>query len=698
MFKNSFLFESREDSIEYQEKLVKGQIDRVTAVLEGRDSEKWTKLAKRYKEIDSQLKLLSVERDEMNSRVKNEFSTLFDAEDEVLTRVISTVSLTATLAKSTPASEKEEINHTAILDELLKLVPDLSEQIKDLTAKHTSIKKVAAKSGALTVKLDEAAGSSVWEKIKGFFADYLKKVKLWGVKYDAKLAELKDRTRRLSEGFSGTTIPFGTKHEAYTNFVKSVPGVVIKKMESLGAKQRDFSCGSSFEKYGEVLAFSDEGFGKSDYWIRDDLNDQLTEKTLTPNEIKKREEIVKKLKGKDLNSDSRVTDADKAIAYAIATDRAKKLTEAFPNPDEVIWKKDHPNGISKVFVIDVGNQGRYFRVIQTGLLGAYGWKSSDHRNEQSAVKRAELALKNKPLGPLTAYGPFVTELKAIQKSDELNEQLRKYPSIRQEFSVKETPDGYLAVVRPVVRESQCQQAEEVLTEDLPTMNRILFHSKLPNDPESELMVTEEENGTYCVIQTGCKGPNRYAYTIHGNRSDAINRAKQVMKGRHLLPSMTSTEELTEEESTDSENEEYQVPRVRSGTIPFYFTPDGTLKMLFMVSSNPNFGGSLPQVSKGGVDSGEEIKQAAIREGEEELGLREYNILRVLSPIKDELFTTFPVEIKDPDHFSDPHFETKQVVWMTPEEFDQKGRPLHKSIVQRVVKLIEKVREIQVSRE
>lgn len=491
MFKNSFLFESRDESIDYQEKLVKGQIDRVTAVLAGRDSEKWTKLSKRYKEVDNQLKILSAERDEMNVRVKNEFSTLFDAEDEVLTRVISTVSLTATLAKSTPASEKEEINHAAILDELLQMVPELAAQIKDLTTKHTAIKKVAAKSGALTVKLDEASGNSAWDKIKGFFSDYLKKVKLWGVKYDSKLAALKGKIR----------------------------------------------------------------------------SSNLTEKTLTPNELKKREEIVKTLKGKDLNSDSKVTDQDKAIAYAIATNKAKKLTEEFSD-------------------------------------------------------------------------------------------------------------------------------EEVLTEDLPSMDRVLFRSNLPSDPECELLVTEEDNGTYCVIQTGFRGPNKYAYTIHGNRADAIQRAREAMKGRPIIPTVPSRSLVTE--ADESETEEYQVPRVRSGTIPFYFAPDGTLKMLFMVSSDPNFGGSLPQVSKGGVDRGEEIKQAAIREGEEELGLREDNILRVLSPIKDELFTAFPVEINDPDHFSDPHYETKQVVWMTPEEFYQSGRPLHKAIVKRAVQMIERNKEVRES--
>lgn len=57
------------------------------------------------------------------------------------------------------------------------------------------------------------------------------------------------------------------------------------------------------------------------------MHGSLEEKTLTPDEIKKKEEIVKKLKGKDLDKDSDTDDQDKAIAYATATKIAKKVAE-----------------------------------------------------------------------------------------------------------------------------------------------------------------------------------------------------------------------------------------------------------------------------------------------------------------------------------------------------------------------------------
>ena len=52
--------------------------------------------------------------------------------------------------------------------------------------------------------------------------------------------------------------------------------------------------------------------------------------------------------------------------------------------------------------------------------------------------------------------------------------------------------------------------------------------------------------------------------------------------------------------------------------------------------------------------------------------------------------TITVRVKDPDMFGEPHFETKETKWMTPEEFNQVGRGLHRPVIKAAVRAIKKV--------
>ena len=58
--------------------------------------------------------------------------------------------------------------------------------------------------------------------------------------------------------------------------------------------------------------------------------------------------------------------------------------------------------------------------------------------------------------------------------------------------------------------------------------------------------------------------------------------------------------------------------VKAGVIPYFVRPDGKVIMQFMVSSDAKYGGAAPQISKGNIDPGENVKDAAIREAHEEL--------------------------------------------------------------------------------
>lgn len=128
---------------------------------------------------------------------------------------------------------------------------------------------------------------------------------------------------------------------------------------------------------------------------------------------------------------------------------------------------------------------------------------------------------------------------------------------------------------------------------------------------------------------------------------------------------------------------------RAGVIPYY-VKDGEVQMYFMQPSCEKYGGPDFQVCKGRIDPGENAKEAALREGFEELGLLEENILKLWylgEFLKKNFF--YVCKIKDPDNFGQPHFETGATCWMTLDQYIETGRPLHKGVVQSAHRLIMK---------
>ena len=136
-------------------------------------------------------------------------------------------------------------------------------------------------------------------------------------------------------------------------------------------------------------------------------------------------------------------------------------------------------------------------------------------------------------------------------------------------------------------------------------------------------------------------------------------------------------------------------RMKAGMIPYYkFGHE--VKFMFMVPSDPAFGGSSPQIAKGNIDEGEDSKVAAVREAEEELGLLRGNMVSspVLSWIgnvigQDEKYRmdVYAVQVKDPKSFNRPHFETGKVMWLTAAEFMQHGRDTQKKIVSLIARAL-----------
>lgn len=120
---------------------------------------------------------------------------------------------------------------------------------------------------------------------------------------------------------------------------------------------------------------------------------------------------------------------------------------------------------------------------------------------------------------------------------------------------------------------------------------------------------------------------------------------------------------------------------KAGIIPFIRTERG-IEMMFMRSSDPDFGGPDPMIAKGHVDEGETPEQAAIREGEEELGLKQSNFAAPPFVVMDQqiqgltavyYMRIMGVELKSKEDFGAFHYETAETMWMTAEEYGTRGR-------------------------
>ena len=182
------LFEARQPDLTYTEKQVKGQVDRVIVELNAKRSEKFTKLGSRYKMIKEQLEELDDKMKALNAEIKDQFTDYFDAEDEVLTRVIETVSLTLTLTKRS-VTTKSEIDYKAVVEGLLEMVPELSDKINDLINVHTAVSERVTQSKLNEPKLKEGV-ADIWMKIKGFLKSFASKITSWAKGYDQRLKKL----------------------------------------------------------------------------------------------------------------------------------------------------------------------------------------------------------------------------------------------------------------------------------------------------------------------------------------------------------------------------------------------------------------------------------------------------------------------------------------------------------------------------
>lgn len=187
------LSEARRANLNYSFKEVKGKLDKITLKLEGNESGNFTKIAKRYKEIDTAVKALEVERNEINEDIKEKFSDYFDeATDTVVTRIIETVSLTMQLSKRTaPEMGKDKVDYEKALLILGDMLPELKEKIDEVKKLCTTAGTMSVpKSPALSVKINEGLSDKIFTFMRRVMA-VLNKFKIWGKSFDRKLEKLK---------------------------------------------------------------------------------------------------------------------------------------------------------------------------------------------------------------------------------------------------------------------------------------------------------------------------------------------------------------------------------------------------------------------------------------------------------------------------------------------------------------------------
>lgn len=132
---------------------------------------------------------------------------------------------------------------------------------------------------------------------------------------------------------------------------------------------------------------------------------------------------------------------------------------------------------------------------------------------------------------------------------------------------------------------------------------------------------------------------------------------------------------------------------RAGIIPWYDN-----MMMFMIPSDHNYGGPMPQIAKGHIDPGHSIESTALKEGHEELGLKTGNIIELRGPVKEWQplkhggydISVFAAKIKDPKDFDKPGFETGEIVWVAMEDLHllrQTQQHIVKEVIRKLIRII-----------
>lgn len=130
--------------------------------------------------------------------------------------------------------------------------------------------------------------------------------------------------------------------------------------------------------------------------------------------------------------------------------------------------------------------------------------------------------------------------------------------------------------------------------------------------------------------------------------------------------------------------ENKQPIPTAGTIPYYIDDNNNVYVYLMIPSNPNFGGTQPQLAKGQIDDGYTVQETAAKEAKEEIGLKLPNLkffkkLGNFKYIDGNVVSVYYGEVKDINDFNTPHWESKWAGWINLTQNFKVVRPEQKHI-------------------
>jgi 8-oxo-dGTP pyrophosphatase MutT (NUDIX family)/predicted GNAT family acetyltransferase len=112
--------------------------------------------------------------------------------------------------------------------------------------------------------------------------------------------------------------------------------------------------------------------------------------------------------------------------------------------------------------------------------------------------------------------------------------------------------------------------------------------------------------------------------------------------------------------------------LRTGLIPYYIDENNKIWVAVMIPSDPKFGGSEPQFSKGKFERGLTQEQNAIKEAQEELGYIHKPIYKIKLLTTNYLNRIVWYYVKVDDiKLNKPHYESKEAYWIRTKELKNK---------------------------
>ncbi|VVC05571.1 Uncharacterised protein [uncultured archaeon] len=181
--------ESENPDVSYEEVVSKGVLSKIIAHLKGNTSGKYSRLAQNLVKMRQLQEDIAQIKKDIDLDARQTIADVFNAEDEIYTRVVDTISFIVKItAKPKPAVTYEYSKILAILEK--ELTPELLKrlyELKDIYSKETQ----KASTLSYEPKIKEALEQDgIFSKLASIFKHYLDLVLRWGKVYDEKLSTL----------------------------------------------------------------------------------------------------------------------------------------------------------------------------------------------------------------------------------------------------------------------------------------------------------------------------------------------------------------------------------------------------------------------------------------------------------------------------------------------------------------------------